>query len=183
MINGLIGFGWVVRTKTAQVDVATPARGIFMENAHMPLLSIEPMQNVISASVAQQRFTMLLLSIFGLISLVLGGAGLYGVMSYTVTRQTKEIGVRMAIGAQREDILRMVLREAGWLVGIGIVVGLGAAIAGAQIIRSLLFQVAPRSPLVLAGMCAVLLLTGLCAAWWPARRAASVDPMQALRTE
>jgi predicted permease len=183
MENGLLGISWVVRTRSGQTDVATAARRIFMDNARTPLLSIETMQNVISASIAQQRFTMLLLGCFGLISLLMGGAGLYGVMSYTVARRTKEIGVRMAIGAKRADILRMVLREAGLLVGLGLVVGLAASLAGAQLLRSLLFGTAPRDPLTLAAMCGVLLLTGLFAAWWPASRAAATEPMQALRME
>jgi ABC-type antimicrobial peptide transport system permease subunit len=174
---------WVVRTRTAHVDVSAAARGIFMDNARTPLLSVESMQNVISASVAQQRFTMMLLGCFGLISLLMGGAGLYGVMSYTVARRTKEIGVRMAIGAQRTDILRMVLREAGLLLGVGLGVGLAASLAGAQLLRSLLFGIAPRDPVMLAAMCGVLLLTGLFAAWWPASRAAATEPMQALRME
>jgi ABC-type antimicrobial peptide transport system permease subunit len=123
------------------------------------------------------------LGCFGLISLLMGGAGLYGVMSYSVARRTKEIGVRMAIGVARADILRMMLREAGLLIGLGLVIGLAASLAGAQILRSLLYGIAPRSPLTIAAMCGVLLLTGLFAAWWPASRAASTEPMEALRME
>jgi predicted permease len=180
---GLRGVSWVVRSKTGQVDVAAAARRIFKDDARTPLLNVETMQDVISASVAQQRFTMLLLGCFGLISLLMGAAGLYGVMSYTVARRTKEIGVRLAIGADRGDILRMVLREAGLLVGLGLLGGLAASLAGAQLLRSLLFGVAPRDPLTMGAMCAVLLLTGLFAAWWPASRAAATEPMEALRME
>ena len=181
--NGLLGMSWVVRTKSAQVDVATPARRIFMDNAHTPLLSVAPLDQVISASLAQQRFSMILLSSFGLISLLLGAAGLYGVLSFAVARQTKEIGLRMAVGAERGDIIRMVLRDAGKLILMGLVIGLIAAIAGAHLLESLVFGIAPRDPLTLACMCGVLLLTGLFAAWWPARRAAATEPMQALRAE
>jgi predicted permease len=181
--NGLLGMSWIVRTKSAQLDVATAARGIFMDNAHTPLLSVEPLDQVISASVAQQRFSMILLSSFGLISLVLGAAGLYGVLSFAVARQTKEIGVRMAVGAQRGDIIRMVLGDAGKLILAGLVLGVIAALAGAHLLQSLVFGIAPRDPLTLACMCGVLLLTGLFAAWWPARRAAATEPMQALRAE
>src|SRR5258708_29265721 len=181
-IRGL-GMSWVVRTKSPSVDVASAVRQIFMDYGRTPLLSVETMQDVMRASIAQQRFNMLLLSAFGLIALALGGAGLYGVMSYTVARQTKEIGVRMALGAQRGHILKMVLREATLLVVAGLVIGIAASIAGAQLLRGLVFRVAPRDPIVLASMCGVLLLTGLFAAWWPARRAASTEPMQALRIE
>jgi predicted permease len=183
MFNGLLGMSWIVRTKSAQVDVPTAARRIFMDNAHTPLLSVEPLDVVVSASVAQQRFSMILLSAFGLISLVLGAAGLYGVLSFAVARQTKEIGVRMAVGAQRADIIRMVLRDAGKLILLGLVAGVIAALAGAHLLQSLVFGIAPRDPLTLACMCGVLLLTGLFAAWWPARRAAATEPMQALRAE
>jgi predicted permease len=183
MDNGLLGESWVIRTRSGQMDLAAAAQRIFMDNARTPLLSVETMKDVISASVAQQRFTMMLLGCFGLISLLMGGAGLYGVMSYTVARRTKEIGVRMAIGATRAGILRMVLREAGLLVGAGLAVGLTASLAGAQLLRSLLFGIAPRDPLTLAAMCGVLLLAGLFAAWWPASRAAATEPMQALRME
>jgi predicted permease len=183
MFNGLLGMSWIVRTKSAQVDVATTARRIFMDNAHTPLLRVEPLDQVISASLAQQRFSMILLSAFGLISLVLGAAGLYGVLSFAVARQTKEIGVRMAVGAQREDIIRMVLRDAGKLIVLGLVIGVLGALTGAHLLQSMVFGIAPRDPLTLACMCGVLLLTGLFAAWWPARRAAATEPMQALRAE
>jgi hypothetical protein len=179
----LLGMSWVVRTKSAQVEVAPAARRIFMDNAQAPLLSVESLDRVISASVAQQRFTMILLCGFGLIALTLGAAGLYGVMSYTVARQTKEIGVRMALGAQRGDILRKVLREAGVLVGVGLIFGIGASLAGAKLLSSLISGINPQMLLTLASMCGVLLATGLFAAWWPARRAASTEPMLALRTE
>lgn len=183
MGNGLLGTSWIVRTKSAGVDVATPARRIFMDSVHTPLLSVEPLDVVISASIAQQRFTMILLSGFGLISLVLGATGLYGVMSYTIAGRTKEIGVRMAIGAQRGDILGMVLREAGVLVGAGMVAGIALAIAAGRLLQHLLPGITSDAPATLTAVCALLLLTGLFAAWWPARRAASTEPMQALRTE
>lgn len=179
----LLGVSWVVRTRAGQGDAAAAARRVFMENAHIPLLSVETMPEVISASLAQQRFTMTLLACFGLISLLMGATGLYGVMSYTVARRTREIGVRMALGAYRGDILRMVLREAWLLMAAGLAVGLVASLAGAQLLRSLLFGVIPRDPVMLAAMCGVLMCTGLFAAWWPARRAASTEPVDALRME
>ena len=179
----LLGVSWVIRTRAGQVDAAAAARRVFMESAHIPLLSVETMPEVISASLAQQRFTMTLLACFGLISLLMGATGLYGVMSYTVARRTREIGVRMALGAYRGDILRMVLREAWLLVAVGVVVGLFASLASAQLLRSLLFGVIPRDPVMLAVMCGVLMCTGLFAAWWPARRAASTEPVDALRME
>ncbi|MGA7155419.1 MAG: ABC transporter permease [Acidobacteriaceae bacterium] len=183
MMNGLLGESWVVRTKSARIDVLPSIRRIFMENAHAPLLAVESMNEVISDSVAQQRFSMTLLCGFGLISLVLGAAGLYGVMSYNVARQTREIGVRMALGARREDVAEMVLKDAGVLVGMGIAIGIAVSLLGARIVSSLLFGVKPRDPLTLAAASGALLLTGLSAAWWPARRAALVEPMEALRIE
>ncbi len=183
MTNGLLGTSWVVRTRSPQVEVANAARSIFMDNAHTPLLSVETLDAVIRASVAQQRFSMILLSIFGTISLVLGAAGLYGVLSFAVARQTREIGVRMAVGAERSDIIRMVLRDAGQLVIIGLFIGVIAALAGARLLQSLVYGIAPRDPLTLASMCLLLLLTAFFAAWWPARRAASTEPMVALRNE
>ena len=179
----LLGISWVVRTRSAQISVASQAQSIFMDNARAPLLSIEPLAQVVNASVAQQRFSMLLLCGFGLISLSLGAAGLYGVMSYTVAGRTKEIGVRMAHGARRGTILWMVLREAGLLVGLGLMVGIVGGLAGERLLQSLIFGTQSNLPLTLAVMCGVLLLTGLAAAWVPGRRAASTEPMEALRME
>jgi putative ABC transport system permease protein len=183
MMNGLMGMSWVVRTQSPNVEVATPARLIFMDNAQTPLLSVEPLAQVISTSIAQQRFSMILLSAFGMISLVLGAAGLYGVLSFAVARQTQEIGVRMAVGAQRSDIVRMVLRNASQLIFIGLGIGVIASLAAAHLLQSLVFGIAPRNPFALAAMSCLLLGTGLFAAWWPARRAAATEPMQALRSE
>ena len=183
MANGLLGTSWVVRTGSAQVDVAGPARTIFRDGANTPLLSVEPLDQVMRASVAQQRFSMILLSTFGIISLVLGAAGLYGVLSFAVARQTKEIGLRMAVGAERADIIRMVLRDAGQLIVVGLVIGVAGALTGARLLQSMVFGIAPRDPLTLLSMCALLLLTGFFAAWWPARRAAATEPMVALRNE
>lgn len=180
---GSLGESWVVRTRAGQNDVLPSIRKIFMDNSQTPLLSVEPLSEVIDSSVARQRFSMILLCGFGLISLLLGAAGLYGVMSYNVARQTREIGVRMALGAQRADVARAVLRQAGFLVGIGLAIGIAASLLGAKIVGSLLFGVEPRDPLTLAAASAVLLLTGLFAAWWPARRAARIEPMEALRAE
>lgn len=183
MQNRLLGECWVVRIRSAHLGVLPGIRKLFLQDAHTPLLSVESMEEVISKSVAQQRFSMILLCGFGLISLVLGAAGLYGVMSYNVARQTREIGVRMALGAQRGDVAGMVLRDAGILVGIGLAVGLAVSLLGAKMVAGLLFGVKPRDPTVLITASAVLLVTGLFAAWWPSRRAARIEPMEALRSE
>lgn len=183
LVNGLVGESWVVRTPTGGAGVLPAVRRIFMDNVHAPLLSVEPMSQVLGNSVAAQRFNMFLLCGFGLISLFLGAAGLYGVMSYTVARQTREIGVRMALGAERSDIALMVLQDASLLLGLGLAMGIVTALAGARILSSLLFGVKPHDPLTVVAASGVLLATGIFSAWWPARRAARVEPMEALRIE
>jgi ABC-type antimicrobial peptide transport system permease subunit len=117
------------------------------------------------------------------VALALAAVGVYGVMSYTVVERIPEIGVRVAVGASSGDIVRLILREGIALGASGIVIGLVLAAAGAGALRTLLFEVPPRDPVSLGAVAALLLLATLAAAWLPARRAARVDPIKALRAE
>jgi len=122
-------------------------------------------------------------SFFGLLALLLACIGLFGIMSYSVARRTNEIGIRMALGAERADVLRLVIREGLKPVLLGICIGLPAAIAGGRLIRSLLFDLEPSDPLTIVLATLLLLAVAALAGYLPARRAARVDPMTALRCE
>ncbi len=125
----------------------------------------------------------LLSSFFGLLGALLASVGLYGLMSYAVTRRTREIGIRMALGSQRAGILRLVLRETLVLTLAGIAIGLPCALAASRLIAHWLFGISPEDPLTLVAVCAALLAAGALAGYLPARRAMSVDPLIALRAE
>jgi putative ABC transport system permease protein len=141
------------------------------------------MEQVISGSLAERRFTMLLLIIFASTALVLAAVGIYGVMSYAVTRRTHELGVRMALGASRRTVLRLVLREGMVLAAIGTGVGLAAALGLTRFLASLLYGVRPADPPTLAAVALLLAGIALLACGVPAWRATRVDPMVALRYE
>jgi ABC-type antimicrobial peptide transport system permease subunit len=131
----------------------------------------------------EDRATAVLSSLFAALALMLAGIGLFGLMSYAVSRRTREIGIRMAMGAQQGGILRLILRESVVLSGVGIMVGIPAAMAATRLIAHMLFGVTPAARRAFAVAAAALWAVGAVAGYWPARRAAKIDPMEALRSK
>ena len=153
-----------------------------IDNAQ-PIAQVRTLNDKISDSIAPQRLSFLLLGIFALIALSLASAGIYGVVSYAVTQRTHEIGVRMALGAQRCDVLRLIVRQGMTLLAIGAAFGLAGAFAATRLMTSLLFEVTARDPLTFSAVTLVLTIVALVACYIPARRATKVDPLIALRYE
>ena len=149
----------------------------------IPVTEVHTMQEQMFSELSQPRFAMVLLGAFAGLAIVLTIVGLYGVMTYSVARRTREIGVRMALGARRGMVLKMVLRDAAILLATGIAVGVVASLLSASVLKSMLYGTGARNPLVLMLVCAAVALAGLIAAYIPAFRAASIEPMQALRSE
>ncbi len=149
----------------------------------VPIADIRPMSEVIAVSTAQRRLTMTMLMIFAALALVLASVGIYGVISYSVTQRTQEIGIRMALGAQRGDVLRMVVGQAMVLTIAGIGAGAIGAFALTRLMTTLLFNVKPADPLTFVGVAALLGGVSALASYLPGRRATRVDPVVALRTE
>jgi putative ABC transport system permease protein len=182
---------WTDRTLTLAVRAAgeepalmTPLRQAVAEvDPSLPLYNLGSMRGRLMDSLAQSRFSTMLLTVFGVIALILAAIGVYGVISYGVAQRTQEIGIRMALGARRGDVLAMVVRHGAALAAVGIAVGLGAALALSGLLESLLYQVSPTDPPTFAVGLVVLSVVAVLAAALPARRAARTDPMAALRIE
>jgi putative ABC transport system permease protein len=174
----------VVRTDVPPRQVETAARRALSElDPEVPMYAVHTGEERAAQAVALPRFLMLLMGGFALTAVLLTAVGLFGVLSYSVARRHQEIGVRIALGAARGDVIGLVFREALTLVTIGLVLGLTCAAATTRILAGVLFQVEPRSPVAMAVAAGVLLGAGAAAAYLPAARAASVAPMQALRAE
>jgi predicted permease len=174
----------VVRTSLDPLSLeASVQRIVAAMDKDIPVTQVRTMKELMFSELSQPRFAAILLSTFALLALVLTIVGLYGVMTYAVSRRTREIGVRMALGAQRSAVLKMVLREASILLATGIAIGTAAALASASILQSMLYGTGSRNPVVLIEVCIAVALAGLLAAYIPAFRAAKVDPMVALRYE
>jgi putative ABC transport system permease protein len=141
------------------------------------------MEQTISRSLAERRFTMLVLTLFAAVALLLAAVGIYGVMSYAVTRRVHELGIRAALGASRQEIVGLVLRQGMTLVAIGLAAGLVAALALTRFMAALLYGVRPADPFTLVGVTLLLGAIALLACYIPARRATAVDPVVALRCE
>src|SRR5262249_35496614 len=149
----------------------------------LPPPSIRSMDSLLSEAVAQPRLQTGLLSLFAALGLILAAVGLYGVLAYVVTQRTQEIGIRLALGARKANVLSLVITQGMKLVLVGTVVGILAALALTQLMRNLLYQIQPNDPLTFVGVTILLVAVALLACWLPARRAARVEPMVALRTE
>ncbi|HWA94683.1 MAG TPA: ABC transporter permease [Terracidiphilus sp.] len=178
------GMTYELRTRLAP-DAIVPALRKIVQNIDpdLPLVDVRTQDEQIAADTMQERLFVTLTSGFGLLALALAAVGIYGVMSYSVSQRRSEIGIRLALGAVPSQVRGMVLRESTWIAMAGIAAGMGGAILLTRLVKSMLYGIAPNDPLTLAAGGAVLLLVALVSSWIPARRAARVQPMEALRHE
>jgi predicted permease len=182
--SGFVRFVAFVARTTMPAGVAEGIRTEIRRAApDLPIESTATMDEAMAASVAQPRFRTVLLVLFALAATLIATCGLYGLMAYTVTQRRREIGVRMALGADRRDVLRLVLARALRIVAAGLIVGLAGAVVVTRVLQRFLFGVTPTDPIAFTGVTLLLIAIGLVAAWLPARRATRIDPCAALRAE
>jgi predicted permease len=178
------GISFLVRTPADPAALAGPARdAVWSVDPDQPILAVSALREVVADSVARDRFFTLLLTGFGALALLLAVVGIYGLLAFAVTQRTREIGVRVALGARAPDVVRMIVGSGMALVAGGVVIGLLAALATTRLLAGLLQLVSATDPATFVGVPLVLAAAALLASWLPARRAARVDPMAALRTE
>ncbi len=183
-VKSLVANALVVRTSVDPLSLATSARNtIWAVDKDQPVANIDSMEHIVAGAVARQRFSTLLLALFAGVALVLAAVGIYGVMSYSVAQQTREIGVRIALGARRSDVLKMTVKQALKLVGLGLICGLIVAFVLTRVMASLLFGISPTDPATFLGIALIQLAVALLASYIPALRATQVDPVIALRAQ
>jgi putative ABC transport system permease protein len=173
----------LVRSGASESEVVPTARGIFGELAPNVPVKFSTFDEQLGAWSANQRFLLILVALFALAALLLVGVGLYGVIAFFVANRTREIGIRMAIGAQRADVLRLIISEGARLAVLGVILGVAASLAISRLLSSLLFGISPTDPMTFVGVVVLLGIVSLVASYIPARRALRVDPVTALRYE
>jgi predicted permease len=184
MSVGAVGLTLLVRTGPEPLSLVSAVRAqVSGPTQDQPIYAVRTMEQIVSGSLAERRFTMLVLIIFATTALLLAAVGIYGVMSYAVTRRTRELGIRVALGSSRREIVSLVLRQGMRLAAIGLAGGLVAAVALTRLMAGLLYGVRPADPATLAAVALLLGGIALAACYIPARRAMAVDPVVALRCE
>jgi putative ABC transport system permease protein len=174
----------VVRTRVATTAAVAGVKQALHElDPTLPLADVKTLQEMVDASLGERRLTLVLLALFAGAALLLAAIGLYGVVAYAVTQRTAELGIRLALGATPRDVVKLILRQAMTLVGLGLALGLIGAVSLSGLLTTLLYDVKPTDPSTFAGVSVGLLGVALFASFWPARRASKVDPMVALRSE
>ena len=173
---------FVVRTLAPPQSLASAVRlGVASVDAHLPIAEMRTEREQIDQSLGAERLFAALVTAFGIIALVLAAIGIYGIMAFAVSRRTSEIGVRLALGAQRGDVQWLVLRQSLMMALLGILVGVPAALELSSLAGKLLYGVKSNDPVSIAGAVVLMAVVAALAAWIPARRASRVDPMVALR--
>ena len=180
---GIAPVGWVVRTQSDPYAMSEAIQESLRQSTGLPVSQVRSMADVVVRSTSRQRFNMWLMTMFGASALLLAAIGIYGLMAYSVEQRTQEIGIRLSLGADAGSVRRMVIVQGMRLAVVGVAIGLAASWGLAQTLRTFLFEIEARDPLVFIGVPLLLSVVAFVAVWLPAMRASRVDPIVALRYE